>query len=223
MPNWCSNKLCISGPKEELAKFAGTFTNESGEPEFKLNQTVPMPQILRDVCTGSCMIDGVRHNTWKEIEVDGKRVQIAFTQEEKDEFKKIGYPSWYEWAIANWGTKWDVQEANTLISDEYIIVHFDTAWSPPVNWLETVSTMYPLLKFEIFCSEGGACFYGTITAQNGEVSEDMHKDFWKESDDSEETDEETDDEDDDGEDELFANTTENCRAFLSEHGLHTGG
>jgi hypothetical protein len=39
----------------------------------------------------------------------------------------------YGWAVANWGTKWDIVECEVLQDeDTEIIVFFQSAWSPPL-------------------------------------------------------------------------------------------
>ena len=47
---------------------------------------------------------------------------------------------WYEWNIANWGTKWDigsdngeVHGLNPTIVDNEATMSFDSAWSPPIG------------------------------------------------------------------------------------------
>lgn len=45
-----------------------------------------------------------------------------------EERKKYGSKNWYDWSIANWGTKWDAN-SNSV---EATKVEFDTAWSCPL-------------------------------------------------------------------------------------------
>ena len=44
-------------------------------------------------------------------------------------------PEWYEWRIANWGTKWDAHIIHfewTELEDAWELeITFDTAWGPP--------------------------------------------------------------------------------------------
>ena len=41
--------------------------------------------------------------------------------------------NWYDWSIANWGTKWDAYEVRTQrIADNTLYVMLETAWSPPI-------------------------------------------------------------------------------------------
>lgn len=63
-------------------------------------------------------------------------------------------PTWYEWCIKNWGTKWNA--CDSWVEDD--IIHFDTAWSPPIPVLIALSKKYPnnefYLEFEDECEEG---------------------------------------------------------------------
>jgi hypothetical protein len=48
--------------------------------------------------------------------------------------------AWYGWCNANWGTKWDVSEADCNYiedrSENSIRLYFETAWSPPIEFYE---------------------------------------------------------------------------------------
>lgn len=43
-----------------------------------------------------------------------------------------GYPTWYEWSIENWGTKWGTMENKIIKGKNYIKFYFETAWSTPL-------------------------------------------------------------------------------------------
>jgi hypothetical protein len=78
--------------------------------------------------------------------------------------------NWYEAHSVAWSTKWDV-EINKLDWDRYVDgvkLQFDTAWSPPMGWLETMSRDWPSLTFKIAFEEGGMCFMGYAIVKNGE-------------------------------------------------------
>lgn len=48
----------------------------------------------------------------------------------------------YNWSVENWGTKWDVTVQDwERQGDNTIVMHFDTAWSPP-------TTLYEFLESE---------------------------------------------------------------------------
>jgi hypothetical protein len=44
-------------------------------------------------------------------------------------------PRWYAWRIENWGTKWEVsaEVVSHSVSDGWINLAFDSAWSPPLE------------------------------------------------------------------------------------------
>ena len=46
--------------------------------------------------------------------------------------------SWYDWCIQNWGTKWDFGKREhddpVTVEGNKVVVSFDTAWSPPVEF-----------------------------------------------------------------------------------------
>lgn len=94
--------------------------------------------------------------------------------------KKFGYQSWYDWRIANWGTKWDITDvySNGYEDDENSVEYsFSTAWSPPTNFFKTIASNYPLLKFELEYEEPGCAFEGTLIMKGGEEELDETRDW----------------------------------------------
>lgn len=51
-----------------------------------------------------------------------------------------GSPSWYNWAITNWGTKWNVASDEGEIQPDGSI-YFDTAWSAPMPIINKLADM----------------------------------------------------------------------------------
>jgi hypothetical protein len=81
---------------------------------------------------------------------------------------------WYEWSIANWGTKWDACEPHINHNDkDYFSVSFDSAWGPPVLWIRGIMKDFPDLCFTLEYEEPGMCFGGRLTAQHGEIWDDF--------------------------------------------------
>lgn len=77
---------------------------------------------------------------------------------------------WYEWNIANWGTKWEDNGTTLTITDKgFAMFRFDTAWSPPVEGITTISTMFPSLTFVLSYSEMGMGFVGSAGFLDGLV------------------------------------------------------
>lgn len=68
---------------------------------------------------------------------------------EKDDFEALlkcmraiyetGFPSWYDWSVQNWGTKWNAYRAKRI--DERT-VRFETAWSVPAKWFVALSEKF---------------------------------------------------------------------------------
>lgn len=81
-------------------------------------------------------------------------------------------PSWYEWRIANWGTKWDLDESIGLTVKKRVAWYsFDTAWGPPIEWMKAVSVLFSELKFVLRYEEPGVGFKGKAVAENGRVED----------------------------------------------------
>ena len=53
--------------------------------------------------------------------------------------REFGCPTWYEWRIQNWGTKWNASGAEVLDGR----LSFLTAWNAPKQILEKLSQMFP--------------------------------------------------------------------------------
>lgn len=53
-----------------------------------------------------------------------------------------GRPNWYDWNIANWGTKWGAYACNDK-RDTKETIHFQTAWSAPEPIIEALAKMFP--------------------------------------------------------------------------------
>ena len=78
-----------------------------------------------------------------------------------------GNRSWYEWCVAHWGTKWDVDVEDGQETAEANIYHFLSAWSPPIEAMEEGSKRWPSLTFKLCFREPGMDFRGTLCIENG--------------------------------------------------------
>ena len=87
--------------------------------------------------------------------------------------------NWYEWNIKNWGTKWEIDPdciQRNKTNERTYKYYFDTAWSPPSEWLEKIGKLYPTIDFKLKYEEPGFNFKGISTSINGEY-EDNYKDY----------------------------------------------
>lgn len=100
---------------------------------------------------------------------------------------KYGYPCWYSWCCANWGTKWNAYWFS-LIDDDNIA--FTTAWDIPEKIYIAISKMYPYDEITVhWDNEGG--FSGITRYLDGEmieqqvyaevIPEDADDDYWDKS------------------------------------------
>lgn len=75
---------------------------------------------------------------------------------------ETGYPGWYEWSCANWGTKWgSYQYKERERSPGRFVFDFQTAWSVPVPILNRLADIWPELLIETeSIDEGGGEYVG---------------------------------------------------------------
>jgi|TARA_B100001093_G_scaffold444782_1_gene448024 hypothetical protein len=73
-------------------------------------------------------------------------------------------PNWYDWCITNWGTKWDPELHLEYVDNgdgtAEITGWFDTAWSPPIEALNSLADDWDSCYIELFYEEGGMAFVG---------------------------------------------------------------
>lgn len=150
MPNWCSNKLYIYGENlENFKKTVRGFPAEYAKSEVELR------------------ISGSK----KPEEVQLAEFSFHAVVPIPDDILAAGYSqSGYNWQIGHWGTKWDVGEFNLVEpSSMELIYHFDTAWSPPVEWVKKASAQMPQYIFSLAFHEESDAFAGKLKFQNGEL------------------------------------------------------
>jgi hypothetical protein len=79
---------------------------------------------------------------------------------------------WYNWNVANWGTKWNCGEVwhdraddmNTAGRTSY---NFETAWSPASPVIEALAKQFPTLTITHRYCEGGMGFAGEVVYERG--------------------------------------------------------
>ena len=82
-------------------------------------------------------------------------------RKEEEMCQKEGIPNWYDWNIANWGTKWNSSNCHNN-GEEYV---FLTAWCGVPEIIRAMSDKFPTLTFEYRCEhENGGGEYLTFIA-----------------------------------------------------------
>ena len=151
MPNWCFNRITITGQLNKIKEFV---RNENYE--FDLDKIIPYPEPYRQM-------DAEWEHPVPESYIDKWGT-------DSDGFNKGGYT----WRLNNWNTKWNIKEAEWFqdspeSEDGY--VEFDSAWSPPIGCIYHLSLKFPESLICIEYDEPGSQFCGTIVWQNGEEIE----------------------------------------------------
>ena len=129
MPNWCSNGITLRHADPAMIERAAKALQEG----TFLQEFIPCPQELTEA--------------------------VANFSTNEAMVAKYGYSSWYDFNIANWGTKWDVNSDNVEIADaNTVTAGFDSAWAPPTNAYEKLMD----LGFEVtaFYYEPGMQYVG---------------------------------------------------------------
>jgi hypothetical protein len=151
MPNWVSNSLTISGPPEDIdrfAKVAGAMTRS----ETKKGPPKVVP------------VKGKRKA--KAVEDDRSFRPEVFTFNhfvpQPRKFPKCipkghpGTPKWMRWRAKYWGTKWEPCWPDVKrVYRNRIRYWFSTAWYAPIEFFYKVSRMYPTLIFRLRYWEDG--------------------------------------------------------------------
>jgi len=123
MPNWCSNVVTLTHSDRTMISRAV----KSAQKDALFNEFVPVPQALADTTEGSY----------------GDKLEHArLTAQREGNVKTYGYASWYDFAIGEWGCKWDISnggddyEIKKVNAGYAVTLSFDTAWSPPINFYD---------------------------------------------------------------------------------------
>ena len=129
MPNWCSNGITLRHADPAMIERAAKALQEG---KF-LQEFIPCPAELTEA--------------------------VANFEKNEDMVAKHGYSSWYDFNIANWGTKWDVSADNVEIADaNTLTAGFDSAWAPPTRAYEQLMELG--FEIEAMYYEPGMAFVG---------------------------------------------------------------
>ena len=125
MPNWCSNRLVITGLSESESK----QLVDAIVAEELLETFVPTPEDANA----------------------------------------------YDYHVNEWGTKWDVGGEVDAFGDS-LLSYFESAWSPPIEGLTKISSLFPTAEFRLEYNEPGMCYCGVTYFSKGEVN-DSYTDY----------------------------------------------
>ena len=70
------------------------------------------------------------------------------------------------WAGEHWGTKWDAVSVGVCDGEDRLDYWFETAWSPPLEWLAAVAKRFPKLRFTLEYGEPGFGLLGLVDIED---------------------------------------------------------
>lgn len=150
MPNYCENRLSVSGSVAAIKSFIALYFNKEG---LDFNKVVPEPRRMKD-CPEEYIIPR------------DKRSKSSVSQKEDRPWF-----DWYNFHLNKWGTKWSAVHYGTFeIPDDLmradptshyeLDLYFDTAWSTCRPIVQALIEKCSSLKFTLYYYECGMDFAG---------------------------------------------------------------
>lgn len=175
MPNWVYNSLTIEGSAEDIS----AIKTQLNKPFIRQHDQWNMETKQMEL-TDTFYVNPI-FAFWNIIaptNLEDYNKQDDFSKPIEERLKFNG-DNWYDWNVRNWGTKWDVgvrdneDYPETELVEEWsdrLIYRFNTAWSPPLPAIETLSTQYPNVEFNLSYEEETG-WGGEVEFKNGECNE----------------------------------------------------
>ena len=162
MPNWCRNKLTVTGPADDVNAFQTSvaYRGEEGDTELSLEKLHPTPPIL--------LMETSPRKTPEGMAVPTQSVIDMLTKDQP-----LETDDWYSWRIRNWGTKWEITATIKKVDhfkngNTKVVYEFDSAWSPPCKAFKYACENWPTLTFRLTYQELDMGVGGSETYKAGE-------------------------------------------------------
>lgn len=182
MPNWCNNTLTVEGDPDEIMSFIQQvhYIDDEGNDRYDiLSRIYPIPTELKETVSGHFTPE--ENPNWKKSLEAGDITEEWYNElvsrnaegyaKNQSNLAKYGAKDWYDWCCSHWGTKWgDCDTQLNGQSDTNLDFSFDSAWSPPIDGLNYISTKFPNLVFHLQYEELGMGLVGAGRIQNGLVA-----------------------------------------------------
>ena len=172
MPNWCYNRLSVTGDRDSLVKLTEAITREH-DPSLAEMSTIGVKQVDYDLTVLFPVPDELRITAmFFSAETDDPEYQELLKKYEANK-AKYGHTTWYDWCIENWSTKWSPRIEEWTINDfsngSEIYAYYETAWSPADGLIREVSRQFPTLLFTVSSDEEGRSFSCVSAFSKGEM------------------------------------------------------
>jgi len=158
MPNWCSNIVYVKGTAEVREKIEEIFSKEE-----------PFAEVMPEPNYDEVAVPWSLHKV-----LSAKRNEI-----ELEEPKPGRKNAWYDWRIANWGTKWEPDGEVYAIADnldsgeEVLNLSLYTAWGPPEGIFKELSKMEGVEEVVSHFYEPAMEFVGIKFYQDGDAVDEL--------------------------------------------------
>lgn len=154
MPDWTKNRVyfvCANEKEadEVLARLEGK--DDEGRPApFTFDSFIPMPESLNitsgaQTRTGMEFLKKYPNGLVPEgcCDVRPSERALELGSQALENIRRHGYPTWFEWRRAHWGTKWDACETTIRRADDARIeLSFNTAWNMPYGIAEEMKKVF---------------------------------------------------------------------------------
>ena len=179
MPNHVANHISLQGDPEKIRSMLEAIqSDELGVGSVDFNKIIPMPKSL-NIEAGSRTDRGLKayrdfievytfgrsaDDTLKALENIPAESEKVFLRQRTDirreewelgktawnNIRQFGTPTWYEWCVRNWGTKWNAYgyDEGGVDYHDGDSLRFQTAWSAPHPVLEKLTEMFPDIELE---------------------------------------------------------------------------
>lgn len=171
MPNWCYNRMSVTGDRDSLVKLSEAITREH-DPSLA-ETTMGMEQVDYDLTVLFPIPEPLAVRSVMFADDTDNPELIALRERYDENKKKYGHRDWYSWCLDNWGTKWSPRIEEWTINDypngSEIYAYYETAWSPADGLIREVSKQFPTLLFVVCSDEDGRSFSCVGAFSNGEM------------------------------------------------------
>lgn len=191
MANTVRNRLVIKASEPLLKEITGHIAGEpddDGKPcHIDFNKIIPVPEelIVEESSRGAMglailerrefagMMYPEAKKQFDQMLSEEKNECLKLGRRYRDNKKKYGYKSWYDWRVANWGAKWEAYNQERPRSNE---IWFDTAWTSVGRLIAALAVRFPDAEFEYtFADESTGCNCGIILFRGQSIDSTIPK------------------------------------------------
>ena len=189
MPNHVTNRLEINADRETVQSVMNFLRGENDDDTtpcyIDFNNIIPMPKelLIEASSSGEFGMQYIIAMQRKPFNSQDESRVIQWMESQTEKIRKdalqlgaaylknlgtYGYATWYEWAIATWGTKWNAYNQEF---EEPNVLWFDTAWSGVPQLIQKLSEKFPDVEFDYaYADEDLGSNVGRGIVRNGEIN-----------------------------------------------------